>query len=144
MNPIKHIFITIIFCLVYFRFGEWNSYVIFGSIVSTTMIDIIDHSTTIFFQNQELTVKTRQYLKKGDFLRAYKLYYSDRKKYIKYMYIHNKWVLTLLLICFGVFTFINSTISIIILFGLILHFLCDILENYYYKENMEFWIGNRM
>lgn len=144
MNPLKHLLITILFCIIYFSFSKWDLDILMGATVLTIMIDVFDHSATILFQNNDLTVQTRRCLRKGDFIQAYRSYYSDRKKYIKFMYLHNRWMLIALLICFGAFVFISAPIAAIILFGPILHFSCDIMENYYYKENMEFWIGKRM
>jgi len=144
MNPLKHLLITILFCIIYFSFSEWNLDVLIVATVLTIMIDVVDHSATILLQSNDITVQTRRRLRKGNFLQAYKSYYSDRKKYIKHMYLHNRWILIALLICFGAFVFISAPIAAIILFGPILHFSCDIMENYYYKEKMEFWIGKRM
>lgn len=139
MNPIKHIIITTMISTLYFQFTSFNYYVLYSALLSTILIDVIDHSATILFQNNDLSLKTRMLLKKGSFLEAYMNYYRARKKYIKHMYFHNIFFLILIFVVSFILYFVDMTLLLILLFGPILHLLCDILENFTCDENLEFW-----
>lgn len=119
MSPLQHIIITIIAFFLLSLAVPLPLSVLSWSLVLTLGIDVFDHSYLFLTVKNPTYNRSRELIRQGKLLEAYRFYYANRDL-SNYSLFHHVWGTIATWIITVYFA------SPIILLGLVLHFSCDI------------------
>lgn len=138
MHPLSHAILTLLFSLPIALKLNDPAILVFA-VLLTVFIDVIDHALYLIFFKNDFANNAKVYIKRYEFISAWNYYYSNRKKYIDFLVIHNIISFSLLSMFILFFYNINIRLFYILALGIIFHFICDLVEDIIFKKNERFW-----
>ncbi|MFH1285254.1 MAG: hypothetical protein ABIH99_01605 [Candidatus Micrarchaeota archaeon] len=137
MNPLLHLIITLLACILLYLLISFPPFFILLALLLTLLVDFADHSLVILFWKGSFLDEVRAKIYSLKLKEAYSFYYNGRKKHVRSMLLHN--LIFLLLAFLGAFL-LPFHYMLSAQFGVTLHFITDICENIR-DGSADFWFG---
>ena len=151
MHPLRHALLTFIVAaaapLIFGGFAP-GSALSFGlvAVFGNLTVDLIDHPLILIFGKGKFVRTTRSLIKQGRIVRALNFYYEGRKDGVRQVYLHN-WAGIIVSLAVGVFVLAEfglwHLLSAFVCFGIVMHFLQDMLETVLLGESFRLWAIRR-